>query len=357
MIFRVLGNTGMPVSVLSYGFWASHGDKTDASTEDAVEVAMKCMRVAREGGVNFFDNAEGYGRAPGDAEIVFGKALKRLQDEDPHLWRRSDLMVSTKIFFGGGGAKFGGQNEFGLSRKHVMEGLDASLKRMNLEYVDIVFCHRFDPLTGTESIVRHMTDTVRSGRAMSWGTSEWSAQRITEAYWIAKQGGLEPPMAEQPQFNLFHRDRVENEYAALYQQPYNIGTTIWSPLASGLLTGKYDEGVPKGSRLDQKRYAWLQKTLKKWGKDGSLEKAKRLEKLAQQQLKCSLAQLAIAWCVKKGATTVLLGASKLEQIQHNFEALDVFEQLTADHMESIEKILMNKPPKHEPIMRPPLSHL
>jgi len=338
------------VSALSFGMWATFGDKSDLSGEEGVKMAMDCMRVARKHGVNFFDNAETYGNPTGAAEVIFGKALKRLQDEDPVMWRRGDLVISTKIFWGRT-AEFGGATEYGLSRKHLMEGLDASLERIGLKYVDCVFCHRFDPLTPTESVVRHMTDVVRSGRALSWGTSEWSAQRLTEAYWIAQQSGLEPPAFEQPQFNMFHRERVEEEYKALYSRPYNLGTTIWSPLASGLLTGKYNDGIPEGSRLATKGYEWLVTRLEEWKQSGKIDKVKQLTQYAQDNFDATVSQLSIAWCVKKGVTTVLLGASKPEQLEHNFGALEVFSRLTEVHMKEIDDIIKSKPKEWEPLYR------
>eukprot|EP00466_Bigelowiella_natans_P001912 jgi/Bigna1/89898/estExt_fgenesh1_pg.C_570093 len=194
MAYRMLGNSGLQVSVLAYGFWATFGDKNDLKGDSGVDMAKKCLRAARKGGVNLFDNAEGYGS--GRAERIMG--------EDPALWRRSDILITTKIFWGGRGV-----NELGLSRKHIVEGLDAACKRLQTEYVDLVFCHRPDPLTPTETVVRAMTDAVRSGKATAWGTSEWSAQQITEAVWIARQYGLEPPMFEQPQYHMFWRERLE----------------------------------------------------------------------------------------------------------------------------------------------------
>merc|ERR1719203_2561415 len=234
MPMRMMGNTGLQGSVLSYGFWATFGAKNDLKDDAGVAMAKKCLTVARDAGINFFDNAEVYGTPHGAAEEVMGQAIEELRKESPDKWRRSDILISTKIFWGGSGV-----NEKGLSRKHVNEGVDAAIKRLRVTYVDLVFCHRPDPFTPTETVVRAMTDVVRSGRAHSWGTSEWSAQQITEAYWIAQTRGLEPPMFEQPQYNMFCRDRFEVEYYPLFRQPYNIGTTTWSPLASGLLTGKY----------------------------------------------------------------------------------------------------------------------
>merc|ERR1719203_2383315 len=277
MPMRMMGNTGLQGSVLSYGFWATFGAKNDLKDDAGVAMAKKCLTVARDAGINFFDNAEVYGTPHGAAEEVMGQAIEELRKESPDKWRRSDILISTKIFWGGSGV-----NEKGLSRKHVNEGVDAAIKRLRVTYVDLVFCHRPDPFTPTETVVRAMTDVVRSGRAHSWGTSEWSAQQITEAYWIAQTKGLEPPVMEQPQYNMFKRERFEVEYYPLFRQPYNIATTTWSPLASGLLTGKYKGGVvPAGSRIAAGMYPFLNSMLERWQKDGTLGKVDELEKYAK----------------------------------------------------------------------------
>ena len=216
MYYRMMGSTGLQVSVLSYGFWATYGVKESLSGEAGVERAKELLRIAREAGVNCFDHAEAYGTPTGEAERIFGIALSELVEEDPILWRRSDLVITTKIFWGGSGV-----NERGLSRKHIMEGMDSSLERLGLDYVDMVFCHRPDPHTPTATVVRAMTDIVRSGASTSWGTSEWSAQQITEAFWIARTEGLEPPSYEQPQYNMLHRFRFESEYFPLFRPPYS----------------------------------------------------------------------------------------------------------------------------------------
>lgn len=339
MYYRMLGNTGLQVSVLSYGFWATFGVKDDLNAQEGIDMAKKCLRVARDGGVNLFDNAEVYGVPYGEAEYIMGEALSQLREEDPEKWRRSDIIVTTKIFWGGVGV-----NEKGLSRKHVMEGLDASLKRLQVDYVDLVFCHRPDPFTPTETVVRVMTDAIRSGKATAWGTSEWSAQQITEAVWIARTYGLEPPQFEQPQYNMFHRDRFEQEYFPIFQQPYNIGTTIWSPLASGLLTGKYNNSIPEGSRLTAKGYGWLQDKLKLWQEDGKIDKVRKLTEFANTKYGCSVGQLALAWCVKnQNVSTVLLGATKPEQLEENLGAIAVAKKITADDMKEINEILGNTP--------------
>jgi len=295
MKYRVLGNTGLQVSVLSYGFWATFGSKADLQDEEGLEHACACLRTARDAGVNLFDNAEVYGS--GQAEVLMGKAIKKLEKEDPVKWRRSDIIITTKIFWGMN-EKTRGVNEKGLSKKHIMEGTQEALDRLQVSYVDLIFCHRPDPFTPTETVVRAMTDVVRSGKATAWGTSEWSAQQITEAFFIAQREGLEPPSFEQPQYNCFHRERFEREYAPLYAAPYRYGTTIWSPLASGLLTGKYNEDVPAGSRAADPSFVWLQDNIAAWKKEGKIEKVKKLEAYAQAHLGCNVGQLAIAWCVK-----------------------------------------------------------
>lgn len=338
MYYRMLGNTGLQVSVLSYGFWATFGTKNDLQNDDGLEKAISCLKTARDGGINTFDNAEVYGK--GEAERIMGEALKRLRIEDPEKWRRSDIIITTKLFWGFSG----GVNEIGLSKKHIMEGADAALQRLQLDYVDLIFCHRPDPLTPTETIVRAMTDLIRSGKATAWGTSEWSAQQITEAVWIAKLYGLEPPQFEQPQYHMFHRARVENEYHPLYSAPYNIGTTIWSPLASGLLTGKYNDDVPEGSRASAPQFSWLQKNIQSWKEEGKIDKVKKLEEFAKQKYGCSVGQLAIAWCIKnKHVSTVLLGATKPEQLKENIGAIEVAEKITEEDLKSIDDILGNKP--------------
>ena len=268
-----------------------------------------------------------------------GEALAQLADAHPELWRRSDILVTTKIFWGGDGV-----NEKGLSRKHVLEGIDHALERLQLDYVDLVFCHRPDPFTPTETVVRAMTDAVRGGLATAWGTSEWSAQQITEAVWIARTMGLEPPQFEQPQYNMFHRDRVEVEYAPLYREEYRLGTTVWSPLMSGILTGKYNDAIPEGSRLTQKGYEWLHRVLEQRRDEGVIDKVRALTAFAHDELSCSMTQLALAWCLKNPhVSTVLLGATKPAQLTENLGALDVARKMTPEQLAAVEAILGNKP--------------
>lgn len=307
---------------------------------EGIDNAKKILSIARKGGINFFDNAETYGNPVGEAERIFGHAYKELRAEEPELWRRSEVLVTTKLFWGGSGL-----NERGLSRKHIIEGMNASLERLQLDYVDLIYCHRPDSLTTTENVVRAMTDLVRQNKAMAWGTSEWSAQQITEACWIAKTEGLEPPQVEQPQYHMFHRERVEKEYFPMYKRPYTLGLTTWSPLASGLLTGKYNDGnLPEDSRAKQQGYTWLESVIKSWEEEGKLAKVKELTEYAKTNFDCNMAELALAWCVKNpNVSTVLLGATKEHQIESNLKAIEIVEKLTDEHMEAIEKILGNKP--------------
>ena len=339
MPHRMLGNTGLQVSVLSYGFWATFGVKEGLVDDEGVQRAKECLQLARLAGINLFDNAEAYGSPRGTAEVIMGEAIAQLTEEHPDLWRRSDYLITTKIFWGGDGV-----NEKGLSRKHVMEGIDGALDRLQADYVDLVFCHRPDPYTPTETVVRAMTDAVRGGLATAWGTSEWSAQQITEAVWIARTMGLEPPQVEQPQYNMLHRERFETEYHPLYAQPYNLGTTIWSPLASGILAGKYNDGIPTGSRLTQPGYEFLVAMLEGHRKAGTLDKIRTLTTWASEELAASMGQLALAWTIKnKNVSTVLLGATKISQLEENLGAIAIARKLTPAHMAHIDEVLGNKP--------------
>jgi voltage-dependent potassium channel beta subunit len=318
MEYRRLGNAGLKVSVLSFGAWVTFGQQI--SDEEASEL----IHAAFDAGVNFFDNAEAYAR--GKAEIAMGKALKD--------FRREDLVVSSKVFWGGDGP-----NDHGLSRKHIYEACRASLKRMQLDYFDLFFCHRPDPNTPIEETVRAMDDLIHQGLILYWGTSEWSAQQIMEAYAVARQYGLNPPQMEQPEYNMLRRERVEKEYARLYTQ-IGLGTTIWSPLASGVLTGKYNEGTPGGTRASLPGYEWMKEEVLT---EERVAKARQLAPIAAD-LDCSMAQMALAWCVKNpNVSTAITGASRVEQVHENMKALDVLEQLTPDVMERIEQVLQNKP--------------
>jgi voltage-dependent potassium channel beta subunit len=316
MEYRRLGRSGLKVSALSLGSWVTFGNQIGN------DVAFECMTAAMEHGVNFFDNAEGY--AGGQSEVVMGNAIKKAG------WRREDLVVSTKIFWGGKGP-----NDTGLSHKHVIEGVNNALKRFQMEYVDLVFCHRPDPNTPIEETVRAMDIVIKQGKAFYWGTSEWSADEIRSAYGIAREFGLTPPLMEQPQYNLLHRERFEKEYALLYRD-IGLGTTIFSPLASGLLTGKYQQGIPDESRAAVKGYEWLKDSVTN---SERLAKVARLQTVANQ-LGVSLAQMSLAWCLKNpNVSTVITGASRAEQVHENMKALDVVPLLTSEVMDAIEKAL------------------
>lgn len=323
MEYRFLGASGLKVSALSLGAWVTYGEQVGDN------VAESCMTTAFDAGVNFFDNAEGY--AGGNAEIVMGNVIKKVG------WKRSDLVISTKIFWGGDGP-----NDRGLSRKHILEGTDAALKRLQMDYLDLVFCHRPDPQTPMEETVRAMTHVINQGKAFYWGTSEWSAQQIMEAYAIARREHLIPPLMEQPHYNMFHRERVEKEYARLYSE-IGLGTTIFSPLASGMLTGKYNQGIPEGTRVTLEGYEWLRKQFEGDEAERRIAKVGKMIPIAEE-LGCTMAQLALAWCLKNpNVSTVITGASRAEQVGENMKALDVVEKLTADVMEHIDQILDNKP--------------
>ena len=328
MEYRFLGNSGLKVSALSFGAWVTFGPQMDESK------AAACMHAAWDAGVNFFDNAEVY--ADGTAEEIMGAVLAKSG------WKRSDYVVSTKIFWGGEGP-----NDRGLSRKHVLEGADAALRRLRLDYVDLIFCHRADLHTPVEETVRAMNHLINQGKALYWGTSEWPAERILDAHHVARRERLVPPLMEQPQYNLFHRDRVEREYEPLYER-IGLGTTIWSPLASGLLTGKYNDGIPPGSRSTLKGYEWLRARLEGEAVRDKLDKVRQLNALADE-LGCSTAQLAIAWCLANPrVSTAITGASRPEQVAENMKAMDVVARLGPELLERIEGIVANKPePEHD----------
>ncbi|HEX8681027.1 MAG TPA: aldo/keto reductase [Ardenticatenaceae bacterium] len=320
MDYRRLGKSGLQVSALSLGAWVTYGEQVDE------EVAVACMSAAYEQGVNFFDNAESY--AQGRAETVMGNVIKKMD------WRREDLVISTKVFWGGKGP-----NDTGLSHKHIIEGVNNSLRRLQMDYVDLLFCHRPDPDTPIEETVRAMDILIRQGKVFYWGTSEWSAADIMRADAIARQYNLTPPTMEQPQYNMFVRDRVEKEYDPLYDE-LGYGTTIWSPLASGLLTGKYNQGIPEGSRASLDGYQWLQNSVIR---PDRIEKVHKLAPLADE-LDCTLAQLALAWCLANpNVSTVITGASRAQQVHENMKALTVVPQLTPDLIARIDEILDNKP--------------
>ncbi len=323
MEYRFLGKSGLKVSALSYGSWTTFGNQAD------VDQAHKIMVKAFDLGVNFFDNAEVY--ANGQSEIIMGKVFKKTG------WKRSDYIVSTKIFWGGPGP-----NDSGLSRKHIIEGTDAALERMGLEYVDLIFCHRPDIYTPIEETVRAMNHVVNQGKAFYWGTSEWSAEQIKEAYLIARREHLIPPLMEQPEYNMFNRQKIEMDFLPLYEE-IGLGTTIWSPLASGVLTNKYAQGFPEGSRLSLKENEWLKQRFETPDGREKITKAAQLQPIAKD-LNITLAQMSLAWCLKNPhVSTVITGASTVSQLEENLKALQYVDLLTPAVMEKIEAILQNKP--------------
>ena len=330
MEYRRLGKSGIRVSALSFGAWVTFGNQV--KVDDAVDL----MKAAYDAGVNFFDNAEIYGR--GKAEIVMGEALKKLG------WRRDSYLISSKVLWGS--IRKPKPTQYGLHRKHVFEACDQAMERLGVDYLDFYLCHRPDPDVPMEEIVRAMTDLIQMGKVFYWGTSEWSAQQIMEAHSVARQYNLIPATMEQPEYNMFQRRRFEVEYARLYEG-IGLGTTIWSPLASGILTGKYNEGIPKNTRVNLKGYGWLKDFFESEKGQQQIEKARQLTKVADD-LGTSLAKLSLAWCLKNpNVSTVITGASRVEHVEENMDALDIVPQLTDDVLEAIEKILDNKPEELE----------
>lgn len=309
MEYRRLGHSGLLVSALSFGSWLTFGKSLD------LDLARKCMHRSYDQGINFFDNAEVY--ANGISEMIMGEVVKD--------FRRDNLVISTKLFWGGDLP-----NQRGLSRKHLMEGIDASLKRLQLDYVDLLFCHRPDPDTPLEETILAMDTIVRSGKALYWGTSEWPAETLEKAMRLSKELNAIGPTMEQPEYNLFNRRRVELEYQSIYAK--GLGTTIWSPLASGTLTGKYQESIDEGTRLSEN--AWLQNNFTEERK----AQVNQLKSIADS-LAVPMVQLAIAWCLKnKNVSTVILGARNTEQIDENIKSLSVASLLTDDVMSQIDNI-------------------
>jgi len=319
MNYRRLGKSGLQVSELSFGAWVTFAQQISEAT------AERLMTIAYDAGVNFFDNAEAY--ANGKAEIVMGKILKRRG------WGRDTFLVSSKVFWGGDLP-----NQEGLSRKHVIEACHAALRRLRVDYLDLYLCHRPDPNTPIEETVRAMSDLVAQGKVLYWGTSEWSAKEVAEAYRIANELRLVPPTMEQPQYNMFHRERVEKEFAPLYKR-FGLGLTVWSPLASGLLTGKYNNGDPGGTRISLKDYAWLRELFENDDARKRLARVKKLAKVADD-LGTTLPRLALAWCLKNPhVSTVITGASKPSQVTENMKASQLVDKLTNEVMARIEAIL------------------
>ncbi len=320
MEYRRLGRSGLKVSVLSFGSWVTFANQDQITTaQDAAE----CLAAAKEAGVNFFDNAEAY--AAGESERVMGAAFRELG------WKRHEYVVSTKLFWGLHDVP---NMRNTLNRKYLNQAIDASLERFGLDFVDLVFCHRPDPNTPIEETVWAMSDMVSQGKALYWGTSEWSADEIRAAYDVADRHHLHKPLMEQPQYNILWRDRVEKEYRRLYDD-IGLGTTIWSPLASGLLTGKYLNGVPEGSRATLPGYEWLRGQLT----DEARNKKVADLKVIADELGVTLTQLSLAWCAKNPhVSTVITGASSAAQVRENMTALDAMALLTDDVMERIDLI-------------------
>ncbi|MBK9730615.1 MAG: aldo/keto reductase [Chitinophagaceae bacterium] len=322
MEYRRLGKSGLPLSVLSLGSWLTFGKQI----ED--DVAENLMKTAYDHGVNFFDNAEIYAR--GKSEKVMGKILKKMK------WDRDSYCVSSKVFFGVGKLP----TQKGLHRKHVTEACEQAMKRLNVKYLDLYFCHRPDPETPIEETVWAMHQLIQQGKILYWGTSEWSANEITEAHTIAEKHHLIGPTMEQPQYNMLHRERFESEYSILFAR-YGMGTTIWSPLASGFLTGKYLSDKPGETRLSMAGMEWLKE--QKLNDVVALEKVRSLKAIADE-LNISLAKFSLAWCLKNpNVSTVILGASRVQQLKENLEAIEAIPLLTDEVMQRIELVLQNKP--------------
>lgn len=324
MEYRYMGRTGLQLSVLSFGSWVSFHKQIDD------KIADELMGIAYDNGINFFDNAEVY--ALGQSEEMMGRVLKKKN------WDRSSYVVSSKAFWGWRGTE-NKPNQTGLSRKHLTEACNEALQRLQLGYLDLYFCHRPDKKVPIEEVVWTMHQLIQQGKVLYWGTSEWSGVEIMEAHRVAQQYGLIGPTVEQPQYNLFERQKLENEFLMIFNT-VGMGTTIWSPLASGLLSGKYNDGIPEGSRFALEGFDWLKD---RWIKDGTIEKVKQLAVLAKE-LGVSLAELSITWCISNAnVTTAILGASRKEQLLQNLGALSVKEKLTSDVKERIDQIVQTKP--------------
>jgi len=318
MNYRHLGRSGIRVSELSLGSWITFHYQAD------IKSAVEMMAAARDAGVNFFDNAEAY--AKGKSEEVMGAALKKLG------WRRSSYLISSKFYWG---LNEGINEKNTLNRKYLLEAIDGSLKRLQLDHLDLIFCHRPDANTPIEETVWAMHNIIESGKAFYWGTSEWSAAEIIAAIEIAERHHLHKPVMEQPEYNMLARERFEVEYARLFRD-YGYGSTTWSPLASGLLTGKYNDGIPEGSRASMEKYDWLRDDV---SNQDVIKKVRKLGEVAGE-LGASMAQLALAWLLKNpNVSTVITGASRVEQVQENMKAVEVVEKLTPDVMDTIENIL------------------
>jgi len=330
MEYRRLGKSGLRVSELSYGSWVTFSFQLDKAK------AKKTMKHAYDAGINFFDNAEVY--ASGESENIMGDALKELN------LGRDTYIVSSKVFFGGQAV-----TQRGLNTKHIRDGCDAALNRLKLDYLDLFFCHRPDFHTPVEETVRAMDVLIKQGKILYWGTSEWPADRIREAYLVAYKYGLTPPSMEQPQYNMFHRSKLEKEYLGLFDSE-GMGTTIWSPLASGILTGKYNNGIPIGSRMSLPDYKFLRDNLESKEGANNIKKIVRLSKISDK-LGITMAQLSIAWCLKnKNVSTVILGATSTKQLDENLKAAEYKDLLNNKIMANIENILKNKPTPEQDLL-------
>ena len=324
MEYRRMGRTGLQLSVLSFGSWVSFHKQIDDSVADDL------MGIAHDEGINFFDNAEVY--ALGESEKMMGRVLKGKN------WDRSSYVVSSKVFWGWRG-KQNKPNQSGLSRKHIVEACHEALLRLQLDYLDLYFCHRPDKGVPIEEVVWTMNHLIQQGKILYWGTSEWSGVEIMEAHRVAGQLGLIGPSVEQPQYHLLERNKMENEFLMIFRT-VGMGTTTWSPLASGLLSGKYNDGIPEGSRFALSGFDWLKD---RWMQDAFLDKARRLNNLAQS-LGITMAQLSIAWCISNpNVTSTILGATRREQLVENLKALEAKEKLTGEVMAQIEEIVQSKP--------------
>lgn len=324
MKYRRLGKSGLYLSVLSFGSWVTFKNQLNNSSAETL------LSEAYDAGINFFDNAEVY--AGGESEKMMGRVFKKVG------WSRDSYCISSKVFWGGDLP-----TQQGLSRKHVFDACHAALKRFQVDYLDLFFCHRPDTHTPIEETVWAMNDLIQQGKVLYWGTSEWPASDIMEAYGFARQNGLRPPTMEQPQYNLFCRDRVESEYQTLYSR-IGLGTTIWSPLASGILTGKYSDGIPENTRVTLPAFQWLKDQITSEEGQKKIKKTKELMKIAKE-LNVSMPKLAIAWCLKnRNVSTVILGASSVKQLKENLEAIEVTDCLTTEVLQRIEEVVQNKPP-------------
>ena len=323
MNYRRLGKSGLKLSELSFGSWVTFSSQMDESA------AAECMKTAYDVGVNFFDNAEVY--ASGKSEEIMGNVLKKVK------WSRDTYCVSSKVFWGGEKP-----TQRGLHTKHITDACHAALRRLQVDYLDLYFCHRPDRQTPIEETVRAMDNLVQQGKILYWGTSEWSADEIRAAYGLARQYNLMPPTMEQPQYNLFHREKVEWEYLRLFQDE-GLGTTIWSPLASGVLTNKYKDGIPKESRMTLEEYDFLKRRHESPQGQDCVEKTRRLTEFSKE-LGISIIHLSLAWCLKNSdVSTVILGASSVDQLKENLKAADAVAKLTPDVMERVEEIVQSKP--------------